>query len=86
MRGEKQTVGEGLLVWSPIRFLSFVVLLVQENGPSLNFEEARKICLQQLGNFGCVQLVYGHAGWWEALYTTLKSSCKNSAYPHSIVK
>ena len=48
--------------WGMASFLRFVISLVQENGPSLNFHEARKICLQQLKNLACVQLVYGHAG------------------------
>ena len=40
-------------------------LCVQESGPIVNFEEARKICLPQVAkpeDFTCVQLVYGRAG------------------------
>ena len=41
-----------------------LTLCVQESGPSLNFEEAHKICLLQVvKNLARVQLVYGRAGW-----------------------
>ena len=48
---------------------------MQESGPSLDFDEARLICLLQVvkpEDFACVQLVYGYAGWWAAgiLYYT----------------
>ena len=50
---------------SPVKFMSYY-LCAQESGPSLNFEEAYKICSQQVlqpKDFACVQLVYGRAGW-----------------------
>ena len=37
--------------------------------PSLNFEEARRLCIQKVAqpeDIACVQLVYGRAGWWTA--------------------
>ncbi len=37
----------------------------QEAGPSLTFEQARKLCLKRVAipeDFACIQLVYGHAG------------------------
>ena len=45
--------------------MSPLTLCVQESGPSLNFEEARKICLLQVvKDLACVQLIYGRAGWF----------------------
>ena len=43
-----------------------VILYVQEFGPDLDYEEARKICQLHVAkpeDFACVQLVYGYAGW-----------------------
>ena len=48
-----------------------VTCVLQESGPSMSFEDARKVCKLRVArpkDFACVQLVYGHAGEMEAVY------------------
>ena len=45
--------------------MTFWCYPLQESGPSLSFEEARKICLKKIArpeDFACIQLVYGFSG------------------------
>ena len=37
-----------------------MIMFVQDG---FNFNKARDICMMQLQDFACVQLVYGKAGW-----------------------